>query len=118
MINKYDYEVLRDIFELQGHCFAENDRPSYIPGDHVIYLMDLGYLKRITLVPPNYEPEYPSGLSGIKISSIGISAMYDFEDKLADRRHQRIMEAVTILLGILALPNALEGVVSTIRRLF
>ena len=118
MINKYDYQVLQDIADLPDQYVSEDHCPPYINFHHVKYLHDLHLLDVFTLVPPLKEIENWGGLSGYRINAYGLSAMSDFEDKMAERRHQRIVDFIMILLAILALPNALNSAIHVIHTLF
>ena len=115
MLTQHNYDDLQAIDQLPGGYYVEGCRPKFLSGHHEHYLLQMEFLERSTLCPPEKEPEHWEGLSSIHVSTIGHHEMALFEKQLADERRNKLQFLITALLAFLALPGVIDSIAGLIR---
>lgn len=117
LLTKDDYDDLFAISHLPEGMYKEGHRPVFLTGSHEHYLIESRLIERITLCPPDKEPEYPQGLYAFQVSPVGYHEMALFEKQSADDKRERTRFYITVVLAILALPGVFESAAVFVRAL-
>lgn len=115
MLTQHDYDNLQAVDQLPNGCYDEGKRPKFLNGSHEGYLLQMQFLERSTLCPPEKEPEHWDGLYTIHVSTVGRHEMALFEKQLADERRDKLQFLITALLAFLALPGVIDSIAGLIR---
>ena len=115
MLTQHDYDDLQAIDQLPGGYYVEGCRPEFLSWNHEHYLLQMEFLERAALCPPEKEHEHWDGLSSIHVSTIGRHEMALFEKQLADERRNKLQFLITVLLAFLALPGVIDSIACLIR---
>lgn len=115
MLTQYDYDDLQAVDLLPGGYYIEGERPKFLSGPHEHYLLQMDFLEKATLCPPEKEPEHWGGLSSVHVSTVGRHEMALFEKQLADERRDKLQFLITALLAFLALPGVIDSIAGLIR---
>lgn len=117
MLTQHDYDDLQAVDQLPGGYYIEGCRPGFLTGSHERYLLQMEFLEKSTLCPPEKEPEHLGGLSSIHVSTVGRHEMALFEKQLSDERRDKLQFLITALLAFLALPGVIDSIARLIRAL-
>ena len=94
MLTRREYELLKDIDELDIHGFPECECPAYIPWIEAARMIDLDYLEYAALSCPGDDPRFPEGRRWIRISALGYHLIDEYEERLSERKLETVASVV------------------------
>ncbi len=104
MLSKASLDVIR-AFPLND-VIPEDDSPHGVDLSLLPYLVDGGWLRRVCLIPPGVESDYPTGLWAYGRLPAGQEALHQASGKKREKRNERVFQVVlalcSFLLGLIA----------------
>lgn len=101
MISKKDFKLLSSMLKMRNHGFLEINRPKNVDGWRLDRLVEMGLIRKLTIVPKDQEPFMPDGLIMYQVSDQGEDNTEQYKVDAKRNAKQRAKDACSHL-GCLA----------------